>query len=422
MTETTDNILPSDRSNENQSISTVSLVREVTFEHDLGVTKFPVVETNVTKSSQNEYKSGNNSLLEMYNCSLSSNKVEQNNCSTNTSNKNVVTYRDFKEYKYYKNLVKIFPYAPNIPGMLTNVLTILIAAHLKPRHTSEIYMITLGITDFVVVVTRCTYNVWSTYIDSRSSASCKIPGFLIHVSLVYSNMILMSWTIERVVAVIFPIKLASWCSIKNTKITLVFLLLLSSLLGIPYLTEYDHYTYLTGNVLVSVCFQTEFFNTVWTHTISFYYIFIPVVSVCVCNVMIICRLSAMTKARIQMSSNQETIDKKVSENKRMTILLLTISGCFLVLHTPYAAILVFYYFYPDPTIFISEDPHFFAKFVFYSTFGYLITEFQNSVNFFLYCISGSKFRAIFLRVVCKSFMKTKEEQNSRSRVTRSTNF
>jgi hypothetical protein len=130
----------------------------------------------------------------------------------------------------------------------------------------------------------------------------------------------------------------------------------------------------------------------------------------------------MTKARIQMSSNQETIDKKASENKRMSVLLLAIAGCFLVLHTPYAAVLVFHYFYPDPTIFISEDPHFFAKFIFYSTSGYLITEFQNSVNLFLYCISGSKFRAMFLRVVCKSFMKTKKEQTSRSRVTRPVNF
>jgi hypothetical protein len=200
------------------------------------------------------------------------------------------------------------------------------------------------------------------------------------------------------------------------------LLLLCLLLGIPYLTEYDVRSYWTGKVTVFVCFQTAFFNAVWTHTESLYYIYIPVVCICTCNIAILCRLSAMTKARINIASNQDTIDRKASENRKMTILLLSISVCFLVLHIPYAIIMVFQYVYPDPSILIAEHPHFFAQFIFYTTLGFMITEFQNSVNFFFYCISGSKFRTTFRKVFCKQFVQKKTAQSSPSDATRSTKF
>jgi hypothetical protein len=130
----------------------------------------------------------------------------------------------------------------------------------------------------------------------------------------------------------------------------------------------------------------------------------------------------MTKARIRLASNQETIDKKASENRKMTILLLSISGSFLVLHIPYAIVMAFYYIYPNMNDFISEDPHFFAKFLLYSTLGYLITEYQNSVNFFLYCVSGSKFRSTLKRLFCKKLMYTKGQKETQSIATGSTNF
>jgi hypothetical protein len=130
----------------------------------------------------------------------------------------------------------------------------------------------------------------------------------------------------------------------------------------------------------------------------------------------------MAKARISLASNQETIDKKASENQKMTIVLLSISGSFLVLHIPYAIVMAFYYIYPNMNDFIVEDPQFFAKFLFYSSLFYFITEFQNTVNFFLYCVSGSKFRSTLKKLLCKKLMSTKGRKETQSNATGSTNY
>jgi hypothetical protein len=94
--------------------------------------------------------------LQTVNYSVLGNKLEQGNCSINytiPSNKTTLTYIDFNEYKDYKNAVKIAPYVTNYSGMITNFFIIKITANIK-NATSEMYMITLGIADFITVITR----------------------------------------------------------------------------------------------------------------------------------------------------------------------------------------------------------------------------------------------------------------------------
>jgi hypothetical protein len=196
-----------------KTISTISQTNAVTTEPASGVADDHFVDTNHTKPTPYVDNMHTN-LLQTLNCSVSGKNEEGENCSNNitkSSNKTTVTYRDFKEYTYYKALTNAFPYAPNIPGMITNLLTIIVAANIKPRHTSEMYMITLGVADLSTVVTRCAYQSWSLNSDI-SLAGCIVPQYIVHVSLIYSNMILMSWTIERFIAVTFPMKLVTWCS------------------------------------------------------------------------------------------------------------------------------------------------------------------------------------------------------------------
>ena len=121
-----------------------------------------------------------------------------------------------------------------------------------------------------------------------------------------------------------------------------------------------------------------------------------------------------------MTSDQETIDKKTKENRRMTILLLSVSGVFVLLHIPYAIILAFNYFKPPIVVWMTEDPEGFAKYLAYTTIGFVIRDFQNSLNFFLYCISGNRFRSTFMKIFCKGILKSIERQETQSSATRST--
>ncbi|XP_053392232.1 somatostatin receptor type 2-like [Mercenaria mercenaria] len=371
------------------------------------------------------FESGKNNISETK-CTYSDNVTTQAVTSIGTEAEKkpalAVTYRDFPEYIHYKNLERIIPFLTNIPGFITNTLTIVIASHIKSHHTSEIYMIVLGCTDLLTVTARFTYRMIELYSETKSSAYCKILSYILTVAQVYSNLILVSWTLERFIAVIFPIKLASWCSIRNTKITSGLLLLFCMAITIPYITEVDAINIWNGKTLVNVCQFSEFMYSTWTHIESVYYIYLPMMLVCTCNLAILCRLNTMTKARINMASNQDTIDKKSKENRKMTILLLSISGTFIFLHIPHAIALVVGYMHPDLIVFLLEDPHGFAKYLLYVTCGFFVTEFQNSINFFLYCITGTKFRSTFKRIICCHSTVKRSETNTQTSNTRSTTF
>ncbi|XP_060604423.1 uncharacterized protein LOC132757226, partial [Ruditapes philippinarum] len=164
-----------------KTISTISQTNVVTTEPVSGVTDDHYIDINHTTPTP-YVDSINTNLLQTLNCSVSGKNAEGENCSNNitkSSNKTIVTYRDFKEYTYYKALTNAFPYAPNIPGMITNLLTIIVAANIKPRHTSEMYMITLGVADLSTVVTRCAYQSWSANSDI-SLAGCTVPQYIVH--------------------------------------------------------------------------------------------------------------------------------------------------------------------------------------------------------------------------------------------------
>jgi hypothetical protein len=174
-------------------------------ESDFGVTDDYFVETNKKEQNATQYNRNFNSF-DKINCSVASNRYAKENCSTNKptiSNKMRLTYRDFKEYKYYKNVYNIMPYASNIPGLITNLLTVVVAANIKPQQPSEICMVALGTSDFIMVSLRCAQKLWTIYDDLKISAVCKVPNYMMHVSLVYSNLILMFWTVERFIAVFF---------------------------------------------------------------------------------------------------------------------------------------------------------------------------------------------------------------------------
>ncbi|KAL4232782.1 hypothetical protein ACF0H5_007469 [Mactra antiquata] len=310
-----------------------------------------------------------------------------------------VRLEDFTEYQVYLFVNNYFVYFTTLPGFITNPLCIIVSLHVKPFRTSELYMLTLGITDWVHVIARFTLRQLTYFNVEQTNFVCKLIMFVANFSLVYSNFVVMAWTIERFIAVIVPLKLSSWCTMRNTSALLIVLCIIDVALSTTYIFETKKGAYTDGVEEIHFCYYSQFYFDYWAHIESVYYIYIPMLVVCSCNLVILLRVRAMTKARIQMAGNQDIVDKRTKEQRQMTILLVTVSAGFVILHIPMVLVVIFGYLYNYIELFYTNKLHY-VQFIMLVTIGYSITEFQNSINFFLYCITGTKFRNAFLRIIC----------------------
>jgi hypothetical protein len=339
----------------------------------------------------------NESLL---NCSLVSNSSQVTRNTTDPAFTGEMSWQEYPEGKIFVAIQAVDYHITNIPGMITNPLCILVAFYSKSLQTSELYIAMLGVSDFCVVVVRYSIRSLESNYAKRHDWDCKFLHVTGSLFLVFSNLIVLVWTIERLIAVMFPLKLSSWCSLKNTKIALCVTFCVSVGITMPYITISVVVTYSDG-VILYFCQYSKFSFEVWSHVESVVYVYIPMLVICTSNCIIGWKLKQISAVRQQMSSSEETIKKRENEQRKMTIVLMTISISFCVLHIPYILVLVWFYLYPDVYEIYYNDQRDFAKYILYTRLGMLIAEFHNSLNFFLYCISGSKFRKMFMSIFCK---------------------
>ena len=89
----------------------------------------------------------------------------------------------------------------------------------------------------------------------------------------------------------------------------------------------------------------------------------------------------------------------------MTMPLVCIACIYIILHVPQSVATMWIQLHPNPWETYSNDRHKIMNYYLYTALGLVITEFQNSINFFFYCLTGSKFRKTFVNMMC--FMRSK---------------
>lgn len=220
--------------------------------------------------------------------------------------------------------------------------------------------------------------------------------FVINSSYTLSNWILVSWTIERFIAVRFPLKATSWCTVQKVKKAISGLVVVCYLLNIPQLTE-------TITVLSLNAKRTFFYYHSFALFKSFVYMYVPIFILVFCNTVIIIKTKMALKRRSAYNSNQESLIKRTREQHQMTLMLLTVSVVFFLLHLTQALAKIWRALYPDPlVIFFCKIQSLLSVFnyIVYTSTGYYVTDFQNSINFFLYCLFGRKFRNVINQLFC----------------------
>ena len=235
---------------------------------------------------------------------------------------------------------------------------------------------------------------------------CKIMFYLFANMQICSIYFIVLLTFERFYSIIRPHKAASFNTVKRAKITIACIVAYGIVGNIPHLFT----TELEGRICMSIFNNTPRRIFYWYGSITAF--MIPFVLLLTMNCVIIFILRQRARSNLTRSTGQGQTqgqgkgqDKSFENQIYMTLLLVTFT--FLVLTTPIMSVIFWQTFNFQPT------PKMIAINYLWFTIGETFIFTNNSINFFLYVMSGRKFRTDLKKLFTRSKSPNSEAQCKR---------
>ena len=209
------------------------------------------------------------------------------------------------------------------------------------------------------------------------------------MSTTSSILFILQMTYERFYCIIRPHKAASVNTVKKAKITIVIIVVSSILFNIPHIfmsTNVGKECVPWGKGMEKIAAQLHYY-------VSFMIDFaLPFVLLLVMNSVIIHTLRVRSLMGVSRSSgqgrNEGHTSKLKNSEKQIFIMLLLVTFAFLILTTPGYALIIYVNF-----VDYTKSPKSFAEYYLVYNIGQKTYYTNYGINFFLYVLSGHKFRS-----------------------------
>ena len=221
---------------------------------------------------------------------------------------------------------------------------------------------------------------------------CTLTITIMLMSSMCSTLFIINMTFERFYSIIRPHKAASFNTVKRAKITIMCIIIFGISYNIPHIflsSSVSRQCVPYGKAMKYVYGQVYYW---FSFTISFA---LPFVLLLLMNCVIIHTLrkrsSVIEKvARKGQGQNQGEgqAPRMQSAERQIYITLLLVTFAFLILLTPAYVFYLYQMFYD-----YHKSPRDFAVFYLYNSISQKTIYTNNGINFFLYVISGQKFRS-----------------------------
>lgn len=278
-------------------------------------------------------------------------------------------------------------------GTFGNVLAVKIFTRKNMRKSfMSQYLIGLSVADLLVLYI-CLLREWIRYLcnyDVRTATNwlCKIHWWLYYVTLDYSVWLLTTISIVRMMSTFRPLSAITRFLKRHSSIVILAVCLISLSVNTHFLIGIDLRTLETSTGKIDyICgpgskHYDYFVNYVWHYVDLCTFSLIPFLVLSVCNISIIYRVisnKGKTKSHPQIASHDRL--------SSMTKILVGLNFVFIICTLPICVYLTgMKYWVPRdiPRRIQENDPWY----VFVSLLMYI----SNTINFFLYNFSGSRFR------------------------------
>lgn len=310
-------------------------------------------------------------------------------------------------------------------GTFGNILSIYVLTRKNFRKTTySVYLVVLACSDLMVLYTGLL-RVWiiaisNTDIRTLNSTICKLHTWIVYLSLDFSAWILVAVTAERVSLVWFPHTAKSKCTKKCAAFIIASIGLFLMVINGHILYGMDRLK-TDGNSTVSKCDYVNsdygsFFDEIWPWVDLSIFSGLPFGCLLIGNILIITKVfSSQRAARRQIApqgSNGRTTQR--SQVASMSIMLFTINCVFLVCTTPVSVYLIGYVHWIRMATEFDK-----TRLELVWTVVNLLMYANNTFNFLLYCMSGSRFRTevktMFRKVFCTNRNNNTKPGNTRRR-------
>jgi hypothetical protein len=287
-------------------------------------------------------------------------------------------------------------------GLFGNLLSFLVLS--QPQHAKQttcFYMRVLSVFDSLILIlkvslrTAINYNpdvllgpeLWPYICPANAFVNCTF-GF--------SNWTIAAMTFDRFIAVKFPLKAASLCTIHRCKISVSINFTFSFLLTIPHSLRNSINN--AANVQREICTVSDPFPPWWDKTMALIHstilFTVPFFTILIFNILIIITLieQRMQSVKLQV----QNVDKKEGH---ITIMLFIITIIFFVTNIPWSIDQWIW----DLNLLDSGDwiENKLRKVVYEIEVFFLFVN--PSVNFYIYCLACRKFREHIRTLLCNCF-------------------
>ena len=307
---------------------------------------------------------------------------------------------------YYRIIIHMF-------GIVGNILSFVIMTRASLRKmTTCLYMAVIALCDLTTTFVAIVW--WFKNFDIHLVTTpwgCRVNHTAFFISIHTSVTLIIAMTVEKFIAVWFPFRASTICTRKNAKIVIILVVLVMFGLNLNHLFTRNDVAHPKTNI--STCFRRSlayldsphkyFHVRIWPWIDAAIYSFIPLSALITFNSLILIQLKKanMKQEKMIQGANESSSKGNRGQSQRnqnqVTLMLLLVTSAFIALTLPLAVMII------TEKYWIADTGH--AKAVRYllkvATADLMYTN--HAINFFLYCVSGSRFRAELYHILCCCF-------------------
>ncbi|XP_064637544.1 growth hormone secretagogue receptor type 1-like [Lineus longissimus] len=289
---------------------------------------------------------------------------------------------------------------PVVLGVPGNILTILVARQKHNRKMSPcVYMTAMAVSDtaFLLDVTWYYSLFYQGHLDAITDVKARKLIIEFHIFIMFtlakiSGLYLAAMSVDRLIAVRFPMAAIRLCTTKRAKVTVLLITIPIVLINIHIFFVFKYVEDLNSGVRI-ILYDDSVSGAV-EKVFSTYMVIVgtglPFSIILGANLLIIITVKRASFERAKLNSNTSRAEKEERNQQHLTILLLFISFAYVVTTLPYRLY--------DPILKLPQIKAIYDMTQQYwklrYTLGIFFTAnlwfYNYAVNFYLYCIGGGK--------------------------------
>lgn len=290
-------------------------------------------------------------------------------------------------------------------GTCGNLMTLLTVRHLKGgESTFYVYFSALAVSDLVLLYGRVLptwiFRQFGFYLEEHHDLLCKLLTFLTQSAPLMSSWLLVSMTLQRAASVVWPHRVNVTCTPRMTRsvvcvVGLVAVVLSSHLLfGMGVQSLNGRRFCMAGDPAYS-----HFYYFVWSFMSLVLVAFLPSSILFISNSLLAWKVGSA----VRLAGNKlRSCDEKQRRQREQTVTSITVtvmavSVAYFFMVLPLSIYtLVYNNFLVERT---ANDRTFRALHRFLWSLVSLTVDSYSALNFYLYCITGSRFRKQFVSII-----------------------